>query len=204
MTLLTKRTFSLPAPNRREILRYAGVRTDETGYDGILDEIAAEALPLLVPQVVYGRWSLTPLSEKELILGPLNVTSAALGKNLAGCTEAVLFAATLGPSLDRYVARTMPLSPAKALFADALGTERIEALCDALEETLVQENGLCLRPRFSPGYGDLPISLQRDLFILLDCPRKIGLTLNESMLMTPQKSVTAIIGLTDGDKSPRK
>ena len=52
-----------------------------------------------------------------------------------------------------------------------------------------------LPPRFSPGYGDLPLSLQRDIFRVLDCPRKIGLTLNESLLMSPSKSVTAIVGL---------
>ena len=56
-----------------------------------------------------------------------------------------------------------------------------------------------LRPRFSPGYGDLPLELQKDVFRVLDCPRKIGLSLNESLLMSPSKSVTAIIGIGKGD-----
>ena len=93
-------------------------------------------------------------------------------------------------SWQRYTS----LSPAKALFFQAIGAERIESLCDTFCAEL-KENGLQLRPRFSPGYGDLPLDLQKDLFRVLDCSRKIGLTLNESLLMSPSKSVTAIIGI---------
>lgn len=59
------------------------------------------------------------------------------------------------------------------------------------------------RPRFSPGYGDLPINMQKDIFAALDCPRKIGLSLNESLLMSPSKSVTAIIGVSARPKQGR-
>ena len=72
----------------------------------------------------------------------------------------------------------------------ALGAERVEALCDAF---CAEFEGA--KMRFSPGYGDLPLDTQRALFALLDCPRKLGLTLNESLLMSPSKSVTAIMGL---------
>ena len=50
------------------------------------------------------------------------------------------------------------------------------------------------KPRFSPGYGDLSLEVQKEIFSLLDCPRKIGVSLGDSLLMTPSKSVTAIIG----------
>jgi cobalamin-dependent methionine synthase I len=56
---------------------------------------------------------------------------------------------------------------------------------------------MALRPRFSPGYGDLPLELQTNLFKVLDCQHFIGLTLNDSMLMSPSKSVTAIVGLRE-------
>ena len=59
----------------------------------------------------------------------------------------------------------------------------------------MQAEGKFLKPRFSPGYGDLPLEMQRDIFRVLDCSRKIGLTLNESLLMSPSKSVTAIVGI---------
>ena len=80
----------------------------------------------------------------------------------------------------------------------AIGAERIEALCDVFCEKIrldAESAGLFPRPRFSPGYGDFPLELQKDIFRVLDCSRKIGLTLNESLLMSPSKSVTAVIGL---------
>ena len=110
-----------------------------------------------------------------------------------------MFAATVGLELDRLIARHSRLSPARALALQAYGAERIESLCDAFLRNVQSEcasEGITLRPRFSPGYGDLPLSFQRTLFETLDCARKIGLTLNESLLMSPTKSVTAIVGLT--------
>ena len=80
----------------------------------------------------------------------------------------------------------------------AVGAERIEALCDLFNGEITEKKraeGLYTRPRFSPGYGDLPLELQKDIFDVLDCPRQIGLTLNQSLLMSPSKSVTAIIGV---------
>ena len=62
------------------------------------------------------------------------------------------------------------------------------------KRVIKKEKGV-IRPRFSPGYGDLPIEIQKDIFRALDCPRRIGLTLNENLLMSPTKSVSAIIGI---------
>jgi cobalamin-dependent methionine synthase I len=79
----------------------------------------------------------------------------------------------------------------------ALGSERVESLCDAFEGYLKERlgEGIALRPRFSPGYGDLSLEFQREVFTLLDCPRSLGISLSESLLMTPEKSVTALIGI---------
>ena len=70
--------------------------------------------------------------------------------------------------------------------------------CNELAETYATE-GLSLRPRFSPGYGDFPLEAQESVFKALDCHRKIGLALNDSLLMSPSKSVTAIVGLGAAD-----
>ena len=96
-------------------------------------------------------------------------------------------------------------APASALLCQAIGAERIEALCDAFTDWLeaeVSPRGLFLRPRFSPGYGDLPLTLQREILRALDSPRTLGITLNRSLLMSPSKSVTAIIGLGPLQGSP--
>ena len=60
-----------------------------------------------------------------------------------------------------------------------------------------------LTDRFSPGYGDFPFSQQRDFFDVLDITRRIGVSLTESGLMLPQKSVTALIGVSDRPQAHR-
>ena len=190
-------TKNYPAPeiNERECFRYAGtnfkvVSEEERAlYEACLKEVEQR----LTYKICWGRFPVKR-GESSLDFGILQTDSKALMKNLEGCEEVIVFAATIGLELDRLIRRYTNLSPAKALFFQAIGAERIESLCDAFCDEL-KENGLQLRPRFSPGYGDLPLELQKDIFRVLDCPRKIGLTLNESLLMSPSKSVTAIIGI---------
>ena len=98
--------------------------------------------------------------------------------------------------LDRLIARYSSLSPVRALCLQAIGAERIESLCDTFQTELCYAtfHGR-IHARFSPGYGDLPLDFQREIFRTLDCPRRIGLSLSESLLMSPSKSVTALIGI---------
>lgn len=98
----------------------------------------------------------------SLDFGFTKVDSAGLAKNLEGCGEIILFAATIGLEIDRAIRRYTRLSPAKALFFQAIGAERIESLCDAFCEERreeLQAEGKFLKPRFSPGYGDLPLEM---------------------------------------------
>ena len=108
----------------------------------------------------------------------------------------MIFAATVGFEIDRLIMKYTRLSPSHALMLSALGAERIEALCVAFCEDIKKRHGVC-RPRFSAGYGDLSIEVQREIFNLLTPQAKIGLTLTDSMLMSPTKSVTAFIGIED-------
>ena len=201
MTVCTK-TYGAPPLDRREILRYAGVRGQAPELEALLEECIAESEGTLTYKVC---WREFPVRRREgvLDLGFAETSSAALGRNLAGCGSVVLFAATVGIGMDRSIARYSALSPAKAVLLQALGAERIEALCDVFNEEVTRRqaaSGRETRPRFSPGYGDLPLEMQRKIFAVLDCPRKIGLSLNENLLMSPSKSVTALIGVTgEGD-----
>ena len=109
-----------------------------------------------------------------------------------------MFAATVGVGIDRLITRYSIVSPARSLMLQAIGTERAEALCDLFCREIAEEKareGSVTCPRFSPGYGDLPLELQKDIFAVLDCPRYIGVSLGESLLMSPSKSVTAIVGV---------
>lgn len=196
--MVNRNVYSAPPICRREALRYAGCGEETPEVAKLLDEVLAQAEPVLTYQVCWREFSIA-VNGGVCELGFAKVESTALAKNLAGCEKIVLFGATVGVGMDRLIARYGRTSPAKGVMAQALGAERVEALCDAFCDELAEQKraeGLFLRPRFSPGYGDLPLALQTDIFAVLDCPRQIGLTLNASLLMSPSKSVTAIVGLS--------
>ena len=82
----------------------------------------------------------------------------------------------------------------------AIGSQQVEGACDRLCDLLAAEYPeKQLVTRYSPGYGDLPLEIQKDVFRALDCERSIGVTLTESLLMQPSKSVTAVIGMKERD-----
>ena len=187
------RSFDAPPINKKEIFRYAGVKCADDGLEALLQSCLDEASSKLAYRVCYSEFSVKRNNE-TLDLEFARTDSRALGKCLDGCERIVLFAATVGIELDRLIAKYSKVSPTRALMLQAIGTERIESLCDLFCDELESEKGR-LTPRFSAGYGDLPLALQRDIFSALDCQRRIGLTLNESLLMSPSKSVSAIVGI---------
>ncbi len=182
-----------PLPiNLREVLRYAGSKETDPAVEELLKECIDEAQGELSYRVCYCRLPLE-MDGKDCLIGSLHLRSKALAKTLNGCNEVVLFGATLGIGIDRLIGKYLRISPAKALMMDALGTERIEALCDAF----CKSQECKITPRFSAGYGDLPLAVQPELFALLQCEKKIGLCLTDGLMMSPSKSVTAIFGIKE-------
>ena len=195
---ITIRTYTDVPVDEGEILRYAGVRSDEGGENlALVREMLPMALSAMRYSVAYAEFKINRTGD-TLELGFLSTDSADLKKCLLGCEGVLVFAATVGVEIDRLITKYSSISPAKALILQAIGAERIESLCNLFTAEIAREKaalGLSLRPRFSPGYGDFPLEAQREIFEALDCPRKIGLSLNESLLMSPSKSVTAIVGI---------
>lgn len=192
--------------DREEVLRYAGcgkgIPSDDTQLESLLDEVIGEVSELLSYRVCYYR-SETGCESGEFRL-PFETTSKDLESCLEGCNETVMFAATVGIDIDRYIARNRHISPTKALLAQAFGAERVEKLCDVFCEEIRQQaedesRGITMR--FSPGYGDLPLEVQKDFFKILNIDKLIGISLGESLLMTPSKSVTAIFGIREGSSA---
>ena len=193
--MIFTRNFAPPALCQKEILRYAGCRTPDPATEELLSSCLEEAMCQLTYGVCWGEFPVK-ISGSLCQIGEISVTSGHLAKNLTDCDAAVVFAATVGPRLDRLIGKYSSLSPARALMLQAIGAERIEALCDAFCRSLREEKSIGTKPRFSPGYGDLPLQAQQDIFSLLSPHRHIGLTLTQSLLMSPSKSVTAFVGLT--------
>lgn len=198
------RFYAPPPICRREILRYSGCKSDEDGLASLIDECIAEAGEVLTYKICC-RELPVKINGAICSLQALQLESHSLAQNLYGCEKAIAFAATVGVGIDRLISRYSRLSPAKALIFQALGAERVEALCDTFCADIEREYHIGTKPRFSPGYGDLPLECQKELFALLDCERKIGLTLNDSLLMSPSKSVTAIVGMcSEANKTKNK
>ncbi len=120
-----------------------------------------------------------------------------LALHLQGCDACVLMAVTLGSGVDLLLRRAQVRDVAAAVMLDAVASAAAETAADQAEQILHREarsRGRWMTRRFSPGYGDCPLSLQKDLVRLLDAPRQIGLSATENCLLTPRKSVTAFCG----------
>ena len=153
--------------------------------DAVEEKVLAAARPRHLADLVALEFPESP----ECLVGPLKLRSAALRRTLAGAKRAYLFAATLGHEVDLLLRRYAATDSADLLIAQAVATAVLEGYADEACEALEGP------PRFSPGYGDLPLETQRDFLAAVDGQRRLGITLTDTCLMIPSKSVTAIIGI---------
>lgn len=195
--------------NRRESLRYLGyfggapadvaVSGDLRGSeaDAMVAACEPEVLEVIRPVACYGRFALERKGD-ALVFPYGEVRSADLLKNLDGCREIYLFAATIGTEFDRLIKRMSVTNLSKAAILQAIGATAVENVCDRLNaylEAKAKAEGRKLRPRYSPGYGDYGLENQKGIFQVLEPYRYIGISLTESLLMLPEKTVTAVIGI---------
>lgn len=138
-----------------------------------------------------------------LQIAGMKIRSRSLSINLRGCYSVYLMAATLGIGPDRLIARASVNRMSRAVIYQAAAAAMIETWSDEVNSRIIQEaakEGLFCRPRFSPGYGDFSLTYQSDFARILRIQKEIGVSLTESMLMMPSKSVTAVIGLSRRDE----
>lgn len=187
--------------NRREIFRYLGIQGREP--DAVTRDLVEDVLRELDGAVTLREFHQSyPLTVPGDAAHTIDFTcfvthSRNLEKNLRGCSEVMIFAATIGAGVDRLLRRYSALSQSRAVVMQAAGAAYIEAWCNDINDRLKEEarqRGLYLRPRFSPGYGDFPLEDQRKIFEALQVEKRVGITLTQSLLMIPTKSVTAVIG----------
>ena len=185
----------------KEAVRYLGFgknAADERTL-ALIGEAFADLDREADPRYVCRIFDIEHGADEKIILGKLTIESRSLSRNLKGCGSIVLFGATLGPGVDRLLARTSVMDMAKAVIVQACAAALLEEYCDQCQSRIGEElekEGLYLRPRFSPGYGDFDIHYQEPLMRMLDCAKAIGLTMTDSFMMSPTKSVTAVIGIS--------
>ena len=192
--------------NVDEALRYLGIGGQVA--DAVRADVAAMADKLMAaiqPKYTYRVCSLQKtevgflLPEVDLLLPGMDAVNM-----LEQCDQAVLLACTLGAQFETLLRAEQTRDMAKAVILDACGSAWVEAGCDRAEQELTSRLPDRYRTdRFSPGYGDLPLSLQPKICAALDAQRRLGLHVTESFLLNPSKSVTAIIGLSDRPQMAR-
>lgn len=184
---------------KSEIYRYLGYTKNAEvaeNVDTLVEAVLENVLAGSTPKVCYKRFDLN--IDTGIDFGFMNIESRDLAVNLSDCHEAIIFAATIGLYVDRQIQKETILSPAKACVYQAVGAAVIESVCDDFNEWLRASEasyGNELKPRYSPGYGDVSLEVQKDIFKELNCAKMAGITLSDSLHMIPEKSVTAIIGI---------
>ena len=178
--------------------------------EGLIKAAVDELLGIIKPQAVYEQFDLNVEYDEGAGTGlvafaDVSIPSRDLARNLRACSKVVIFASTLGALCDQEIRRAQIKDPVKAAVLQATGAMYIEKCVDLLNEKIRTEfegQGYKLRPRFSPGFGDVSLEVQKDFFRLLPCSR-IGLTLMDTLIMSPEKSVTAFIGVLREPQEPQ-
>lgn len=187
--------------NKTEAMRYMGLGTaiPDKQISDIINKCEDQLLRAIHPTYTFALFDITPSHNGiEVKDTPLVLTGNSVKAHLEGCTKVVLLAATLGIEADKIIKRYQVSDLTSALAADSLASAAIEQVCNAAEEEIREKvSPLNMTWRFSPGYGDLPLELQKVFLTVLNTQKRIGLTITDSLIMLPSKSVTALIGLSE-------
>jgi hypothetical protein len=183
-------------PSQKEILRYMGINNipDEKTLL-LMDEVLREMIKECDFKCCFTKLPVKTKDDK-VFLGEIEVSSKSLVKNMENCNDAYLFCATIGINADRIINKYMRFSPEKGVIAQSVGATLIESVCDYANAFFKDlEKNKFLKARFSPGYGDFALTYQKYLFEVLAVSKNIGVTLTDSCMMVPTKSVTALVGI---------
>lgn len=160
--------------------------------DQQIERCSDQILQIAVPRSVY---RILPVDQMD----PELLQGRDILRLLEGCDEAVLMALTLGADLEKALIREEVLNMSDAYVMDVCASIAVEEAADDFERKLrleLRESGRYLTNRYSPGYGDYPLLVQRPLLDRVNALRAVGLTLTPTNLMVPRKSVTAVMGIS--------
>lgn len=185
----------------KEAIRYLGY--GKSAIDDQTLQLVSDSMKeldrLTDKRIIYRIFEFSVPDTDWIALEHMRIHSRNLSRNLKGCSKVVLLGATLGAETDRLLRRLSITDIARAVVVQACAAAILEEYLDEWQEGLRKDlagEGFYLRPRFSPGYGDFSIEHQGEILWLLDSAKRIGLSMTESGMLTPTKSVTAVIGLS--------
>lgn len=185
--------------DKNEVLRYLHHKNKplEENLDNLVDSLIRETLDTARPRFVYSIFETEKnngiiLKNTDLILKGANISD-----HLKESEKCAVMCATLGSEIEMRINYYSKTELLKSVILDACASTLIEALCDNTENIIKEEagkDGYFITSRFSPGYGDFDISVQKDLLNIIEAQKKIGVTVTDTYIMLPRKSVSAVIG----------
>lgn len=195
-------TADITRIDRSEALRYLayGGSSPDERILSFMDKCEKKLLKAVKGKFTFRCFDISDISDNRVILEncSLIMTGKDICSHLEGCAKAVLMCATIGNDVDRLLREEQVSDMAAAVITDAMASCAVEKVCDAAEDTIRNEYpNMFMTWRFSAGYGDLPINIQKQFLEVTNAGRAIGLFANESSILIPRKSVTAVIGLSD-------
>jgi hypothetical protein len=163
----------------------------------MIDEAIADVQKHAEPRTIHRIFRLATTDGILTVDANIDLNFPDLQKHLRGCEECLFIAGTLGDSMDKRLKYVSHTDMTKYIMMDAAAGALIEETLDQLESSLPIERATF---RYSPGYGDVPLSLQKQLLAVLDTHRRIGLTVTPHYLMVPTKSISGFVGIGSSRK----
>lgn len=193
--------INIESINRQEAFRYMGINGEpDSRIIAAADECEQLLLKAVSPKFNWIFADISWVSPEGISLNMhrLVLRGNDIAEHLQGCFGVALLCATLGEGADRLLRKLQNEDMAKAVIADSMASAAIEQVCDEAEEKIRERfRGKFMTWRFSPGYGDFPLEAQGDFLAAVNASRTVGVNLTDGGLLTPTKSVTAVIGISD-------
>ncbi len=196
--------------DRKEALRYMGHRGQKLDHtlESLLDACIEEVKAVSRESFTYRIFDLEKQEQGLYLKGStLLLMGKDIGAHLEKAEKCAIMAVSLGLEIDKRITIYSRTDLTRSVVFDACAVAAVEALCDEVQQEIEEKAksmGLHINQRFSPGYGDFPIDIQKDIIKALGTYAKFGLGVNESSIMIPRKSVTAVIGLQGESCSARE
>lgn len=194
--------------DEKETRRYAGLSRAKSFDEKKILDVCQTALCWIAPKSVvyefdYDEKNFLIQNSRENVL----LEGNSIRRHLCGCQKILCLAATVGPDIVQEIdAMFHQGNYSDAILLDAAATTAVEQVADDLEKILKEKykgQGFEFLPRFSPGYGDWNLTFQKELHRLSGA-KEIGVSLTDSCMLEPRKSITAVIGLKPNETTLSK
>lgn len=187
--------------NKNETARYLGYKDalPDVSMTKLILECEQNILKVIEPRYCYKVCDIEFENDGVVLKGTkLKLEGNSISEHLKDCKKAVIMCATISSEVDKMIRQNEINNMVNTLILDALANTAIEQVCDEVEKIILEENkGYSATWRFGVGYGDLPLTIQKDFLEVLDAGKRIGVCATESSILTPRKSVTCVIGLSN-------